>query len=102
MGASALDLELTVAVGEAERLECTLVYNTDLYDAATAERMLSHLMACPHPLQSLQALTSHMGKPHGKSHCKFDAIWQTPGFGPYSGGTCTSWHNHDTASGLLF
>ncbi len=49
MGASALDLELTVAVGDAERLECTLVYNTDVYDAATAERMLAHLMACPAP-----------------------------------------------------
>jgi hypothetical protein len=49
MGASALDLELTVAVGEAERLECTLMYNTDVYDAATAKRMLAHLMACPAP-----------------------------------------------------
>ncbi len=49
MGASALDLELTVAVGDAERLECTLVYNTDVYNAATAERTLAHLMACPAP-----------------------------------------------------
>ena len=43
-GASSLDLELTVREGPAESLECTLYYNQDLFDEATVQRMLGHLM----------------------------------------------------------
>ena len=50
-GASSLDLELTVREGPSESLECTLYYNLDLFDEATVQRMLGHLMVrarrCP-------------------------------------------------------
>ncbi len=45
--ASTLDLELTVAKGDGACLECSLRYNTQLYEASTAQRMLGHLMVRP-------------------------------------------------------
>ena len=45
-GASTLDLELTVREGEGGRLECSLAFNLDLFNASTARRMLDHLMVC--------------------------------------------------------
>lgn len=51
-----LDLELTVREGRGERLECSLAYNLDLFDASTAQRMLDHVLV--RLLASCAGLTS--------------------------------------------